>query len=64
MITYEENDIEGEIYVAKITEEGKRYLFIKGGNSSLGVEYANYLEWVEAGNNPEEFWTRLEAGDN
>ena len=58
--------IEGDIQpVLKVTEEGGKVWWVEmNSTSSRYQEYLRYTAWVEAGNNPEEFWTRLEAGDN
>ena len=65
MKTYEliEDGLGGE--ALKVTFENGSYGFIPTdpANSDY-AEYLRYTEWVDAGNNPEEFWTRLEAGDN
>ena len=64
MKTYELITDELGSEVLKATE-GEKTLWIPLDPANKDyAEYLRYTEWVEAGNNPEEFWTRLEAGDN
>ena len=55
---------EEESSIYKIQDDGKTWSIPQDPANSDYAEYLRYTEWVEAGNNPEEFWTRLEAGDN
>jgi len=57
MRTYEL--IESEQYKVIKATEGEKILFIPlDPRNSDYAEYLRYTEWVEAGNNPEDFWTR------
>ena len=44
-------------------ENGVRYSFPAIETNSKYQEYLRYTEWVEAGNNPEDFWTQTEEGE-
>ena len=61
MKTYEliTDDLGGEIIKAT---EGEKTLWIPldPANSDY-AEYLRYTEWVEAGNDPDEFWTQEEV---
>ena len=47
--------------VIKATE-GERILWIPLDPANKDyAEYLRYTEWVEAGNNPEDFWTQSEV---
>jgi len=55
MIWQEQNDNgEGEMVYARVDDDGKIRLTAIRGYPELDA----YLEWVEAGNNPEDFWDR------
>ena len=60
MKTYEVFSVD-ESEVIKATE-GERISFIPldPANSDY-AEYLRYTEWVEAGNDPDEFWTQEEV---
>lgn len=62
MKTYEV--IETEDGLALKATEGQKTLWIPTdpANSDY-AEYLRYTEWVEAGNNPDEFWTQTEMGE-
>ena len=59
MIRWEEfqTDMDGNIIYARVSEDGKIRLTAVRGYPELDA----YLAWVEAGNNPEDFWTQDEA---
>lgn len=49
----------GETQIVKRTEEdGKEYFIPLDPANSDYAEYLAYTAWVEAGNNPEEFWSQ------
>ena len=54
--------IEDEDFTILKATEGEKTLWIPTdpANSDY-AEYLRYTEWVEAGNNPEDFWTQDEA---
>jgi len=58
MKTYELIDLEEGLQTLKATE-GEKTLWIPldPANSDY-AEYLRYTAWIEAGNNPEDFWTR------
>ena len=59
MRTYELVETEFEV-VIKATENDETYWIpMREGNRGY-EEYLRYTEWVEAGNNPDEFWTQTE----
>ena len=61
MKTYEIIEM-GEEKFLKVTEEsGKVWMSPMKETSRFYREYLRYTEWVEAGNNPEDFWTQDEA---
>ena len=45
----------------KVTEGEKVWWVTPNSNSSRWAEYLRYTEWVEAGNDPDEFWTQSEG---
>jgi outer membrane protein assembly factor BamB len=47
---------DGSISYGKVSEDGKIYLTAVKGFPELDA----YIAWVEAGNNPDEFWTQTE----
>ena len=57
MKIYEKLDIEGA-EVLKATEGETIYWIPLDPANSDYAEYLRYTEWVEAGNNPEDFWTQ------
>jgi hypothetical protein len=58
MKEYEEITIADERFL-KVTEPlGKVWFAETKETSSLYAEYLRYTEWVEAGNDPEDFWTQ------
>jgi len=63
MKTYEliENEISGTILKAT---EGEKITWIPLDlNNSDYAEYLRFTEWVEAGNDPDEFWTQATEGE-
>ena len=52
MIWQEFTQIDDKIIYAKVDADGKIRITAERGYPELDV----YLEWVEAGNNPEDFW--------
>ena len=61
MKTYEliTDDLGGEII--KATEGEKTLCIPLDPANSDYAEYLRYTEWVEAGNDPDEFWTQEEV---
>jgi antitoxin component of MazEF toxin-antitoxin module len=50
-------DQEGNTIYAKVEDDGKIRITAVRGYPELDA----YLEWVEAGNDPDEFWTQSEG---
>ena len=46
------------IQMLKVTEGEKVWWVTPNSTSRRWTEYLRYTEWVEAGNNPEDFWDR------
>jgi hypothetical protein len=47
--------------ILKVTEENGKIWWVEIGSTSKRYqEYLRYTAWVEAGNNPDEFWTQTE----
>ena len=60
--TYDEIlDEEITTQILKVTEGEKVTWVSTESGSSRYAEYLRYTAWVEAGNNPEDFWTQDEA---
>jgi hypothetical protein len=55
-------DLGDETFQTIEATEGEKILWIPTdpANSDY-AEYLRYTEWVEAGNNPDEFWTQSEG---
>ena len=49
-------DLDGNVVYAKVEDDGKVRLTAIKGYPELDA----YLAWVEAGNDPDEFWTQTE----
>jgi len=58
MKTYEliSDDVQGDMLL--VTEGEKVWWVTPNSDSPRWAEYLRYTAWVEAGNNPEDFWTR------
>jgi len=50
-------NFDGEMVYKKVEDDGKSYISAIKGHPELDA----YLAWVEAGNDPEGFWTQDEA---
>jgi len=48
--------------VISYLENGTLYSFTNDPANSDYAEYLRYTAWVEAGNNPEDFWTQDSEG--
>jgi hypothetical protein len=48
-----------EVVLATFPDSGVTTIPLDPANSDY-AEYLRYTEWVEAGNNPDEFWTQTE----
>jgi hypothetical protein len=59
MRTYEIVEIDGEAML-KATEENETLWIPMNPANSDYAEYLRYTAWVEAGNDPDEFWTQTE----
>jgi hypothetical protein len=61
MKSYEILETESGGQIIKVTENEKEILLVPldPANSDY-AEYLRYTEWVEAGNDPDEFWTQTE----
>lgn len=53
-----DNEIIGKLIYFE--ENGKRICFGEHEGNSDYAEYLRFTEWVEAGNDPDEFWTQSE----
>ena len=61
MRTYElQEDELGEKILRRIEADGKVWSIPFDPANSDYAEYLRYTAWVEAGNNPEDFWTQDE----
>jgi len=63
MKEYELKTIEEGYQVLKVTEGEKVWTVELDSGSPRYAEYLRYTAWVEAGNDPEEFWTQSEEGE-
>ena len=60
MKIYELVEIDGDT-ILKATEGNETLWIPMNPANSDYAEYLRYTEWVEAGNNPDEFWTQSET---
>ena len=60
MKTYEEMSSEYGTTIKATLEDGKEIWIPLDPANKDYAEYLRYTEWVEAGNNPEDFWTQTE----
>ena len=57
-MTYELIENEDGIFIKKISSEGKTWWIPLDPANSDYAEYLRYTAWVEAGNEPDEFWNQ------
>ena len=55
-----EMELGAKVLVTTLPDKRKSYTTV-GSGSRQWTEYLRYTAWVEAGNNPEDFWTQDEA---
>ena len=60
MTTYEVIEEDGFTSIRKTNDDGKVWVIPNDPANSDYAEYLRYTEWVEAGNNPDDFWTQEE----
>jgi hypothetical protein len=60
MKIYELVEIDGDT-ILKATEGNETLWIPMNPANSDYAEYLRYTEWVEAGNDPDEFWTQTET---
>jgi len=58
MNDYELLKVEEKTFIKKTDDAGKVWIVPADPTNSDYAEYLRYTEWVEAGNNPEDFWSQ------
>jgi len=61
MKTYKFIEVENEQILKMTDSQGKTWTIPQDPANSDYAEHLRYTEWVEAGNEPEDFWTQDEA---
>jgi hypothetical protein len=60
MKTYEVITYDDGLQILKVAEGEQNWFAPMTEENPLYQEYLRYTEWVEAGNNPDEFWTQAD----